>query len=1324
MLLENSLYSTPAERETLLKDKKLVMDALCFSLLGFLGCFKLGDQRAALKTYDQTEGQLRLNAIGDTNHDVSLSLKLADEAGVIPNSGAQNVTKLLYKIKSKQIKGKDLDDNQVRDLIKTLKISSHPGDSMVNAVVSEFEAGSLNLAQLAAKLFNLSKLPKFKAISGEFRTLVAKGQFTELFAKAGTVTPTSAKISNNSSAKVVTPIVAAPVSHIGGPFTAYPKDEQDGLYDELFYSNILYSALPKAVTNAGLTDKQMPSVIEGYANWVHNLVFVEKKYSEFTDKVCEQFRNFFSSQRIIGGASEVAKNRLERSFICGRWMACQSEIEKGDFGSITSFTNMLYVTSPATNDCLLPIFTEEFFKKIATDAMILKIYATGGEFIRDYESLIQAAWIVSGGVYKGPSSLSSVKEKTETWKFDTSLGEWWLRRRAHSLPATAEMVLAVYHDLDDAQACNMLNHIFSIKSPSTCQSVSKDSNPNAASFLVPVDIKDIKVSEDAKKIAGWLGQRGQGAYGLWFNDISQWETTLKKNLKDALSTGGADLWTNIMSAARQAMGMPKGYLGSEPFMNWFADQLEGSRAVSVFKHMPLYDSTAGMLYLNMAIHFLDNKGVSPGIWLNAYTTALQYSGLNQEQYQKDLETIYEENASILEKSLGDIFSTNIRDYAVGSTTAFFLLKMHKKNLFKAPNDKDFWAKLAAYAAADLGEWEIPDSMQEILFNLIGAVDQKVIRQTLLTKYEHTRKWYYNDIWMPAAKRLPDKLVVESFVNSGYTDVVTEAEVPKETMDYVKGMMKYVDPHERSYFDSYSQGYGEWLKKLVTDALFTAFAADKKISTKGITNAIRVMSMTEFNAYIEHSSQADLIKGLEIKSMLEGRELVFLWNALQKDSIELKQDVISKLLVSLGMNIKSSPGIFAIEHRKSCIDSVCDMLNQMMGHGREAEVDQLFDSMSYSIELKKAIVDWFSKAGVLANALKSIKGDEVAPLVDVDHSRLGTLMKYNNINVPTSKDVDYKKAGFKLSDFLKTHGSWKLEPLATQKDIDDQASCDRRTAEFDVFNKYRHGSIGVKFLKSFNVDLPIQREKNEIWDKAHDKDQVMDPVFHGTGSVAASFILRYGFAVVSSTDSSVVGRMLGDGIYFSNVLDKCGQYVSDGGYSRGKGNKGYLFQMRANLGKRGTDYQAGGGNLVSPEWCVFHPNDQLKIYKAHFIELVDKSEIALIKNKVKRMNESVMRIEEMTEYVDPDLQKGCISYTFVDGTIPIDEHKVIDFEEWDPSIFGDRVKLEFSGMGPILYIQVDDPEVAEIYAVRYTAEFMNDGDEFQKYLALLRGSSPT
>lgn len=40
--------------------------------------------------------------------------------------------------------------------------------------------------------------------------------------------------------------------------------------------------------------------------------------------------------------------------------------------------------------------------------------------------------------------------------------------------------------------------------------------------------------------------------------------------------------------------------------------------------------------------------------------------------------------------------------------------------------------------------------------------------------------------------------------------------------------------------------------------------------------------------------------------------------------------------------------------------------------------------------------------------------------------------------------------------------------------------ERMSVEYDAFNKYRHGDISLKFLKSFNVSIPIQEEGFARW----------------------------------------------------------------------------------------------------------------------------------------------------------------------------------------------------------------------------------------------------
>jgi len=141
--------------------------------------------------------------------------------------------------------------------------------------------------------------------------------------------------------------------------------------------------------------------------------------------------------------------------------------------------------------------------------------------------------------------------------------------------------------------------------------------------------------------------------------------------------------------------------------------------------------------------------------------------------------------------------------------------------------------------------------------------------------------------------------------------------------------------------------------------------------------------------------------------------------------------------------------------------------------------------------------------------------------------------------------------------------------------------------------------------------------------------------------------------------------------------------------------------------------------------VFHPNEQLKIYKAHFIRLVPKSKIQSIKTNLSINENTALRVKYMTEHLNEEVQSqtGTISYTFVDGTIPVDAQRSVPFEEFDTTEFGDHLYLEPSALGPVLYIKSTAMD-NDIYVVRYTTQFMNQGDDFQNFLQLLGKKAET
>lgn len=374
--------------------------------------------------------------------------------------------------------------------------------------------------------------------------------------------------------------------------------------------------------------------------------------------------------------------------------------------------------------------------------------------------------------------------------------------------------------------------------------------------------------------------------------------------------------------------------------------------------------------------------------------------------------------------------------------------------------------------------------------------------------------------------------------------------------------------------------------------------------------------------------------------------------------------------------------------------------------------------------------------IIANKFVAVTREEIAgdsvpikPLVDLDEKRILDILKYNNIKVPRAPKID---ANATLTDVMaKVVNKSDINKLAVTEIPKTAEELEQMSVEYDAFNRYRHGNIAAKIIRAFNVSIPIQDAGYAAWTAKMAAEgttsKIMRPVFHGTGTVAASMILRYGFRVIKSNDPSVAGRMLGDGIYFSNVIDKVSQYMSDGRMTRGLGAKGYIFEMEASLGQYGRDFKAAGpgtgyneSNVISPEWAVFNVNEQVKIYRAYQCELIDKTMMSDLKSK-HGINESTtaVGIKHFKGFINEALgmnRKNKVVYIFMDGTIPVSKVKSVDFEDFDASKFGNHVHRDQSGSGPTVQFDTNGP--GGVFCIRYTNQFMHDGKEIDKFMALL------
>ena len=377
-------------------------------------------------------------------------------------------------------------------------------------------------------------------------------------------------------------------------------------------------------------------------------------------------------------------------------------------------------------------------------------------------------------------------------------------------------------------------------------------------------------------------------------------------------------------------------------------------------------------------------------------------------------------------------------------------------------------------------------------------------------------------------------------------------------------------------------------------------------------------------------------------------------------------------------------------------------------------DELFEKLQpfQQSAVEEAVNNFYT----LQKAMGEIFSDDVPikPYEGMTIDRLREVMAYNNIQFP----ILPREQGESYSAFherVKENAvNAKPNVLYAEEVRITDAEKKRLTVEFESRNSHKHGTY-FEVLRAFDVNIPVQA--SEWVDFANEKEgkenKVMSPVYHGTGSIGASMILRYGFAVVESTDKSVVGRMLGDGIYISDVVDKVAQYIGDIGYSRGIGTKGYIFEMDAQLGEQWVDHQSAGvpnatyqKDVVSPEWAVFKPNGQLRIRRAYEVQLISKNDMMGIQQK--------SLIESFTDNIRG---KGVANYVFMDGMIPLSKSVIKRFDGLDRV---GRGIIDVSGKGPMVVIK--GVKTGGTFYIKDTREWLSDPvnkHEVQKFLSSIR-----
>lgn len=368
---------------------------------------------------------------------------------------------------------------------------------------------------------------------------------------------------------------------------------------------------------------------------------------------------------------------------------------------------------------------------------------------------------------------------------------------------------------------------------------------------------------------------------------------------------------------------------------------------------------------------------------------------------------------------------------------------------------------------------------------------------------------------------------------------------------------------------------------------------------------------------------------------------------------------------------------------------------------------------------------------------------ISPDKRVSENQIKTALRFNNFDVSGLKGTRIR-AKESILDFYNrvADSASKIqieEPKVKKIELDD-FNLRKEQARLSHYFNGRHGDTGLKIIDAFDYTGEDTEEHIEFI-KDHPQP-IVAPAFHGTGSLGAAMILRYGFKVV---DKSLIkaGRMLGDGIYFSNVLDKSMQYVGDSGMTRTYGSTGYVLEMDAYIGSESINYKSAGVSknstfkVASAEWCVFDPRAQLKIKKVFKIEIIANSAMmnavdafyednpdlkpttdAVVESYTPLFNSNIppLMIRESNEE-----KMYNITFMFMNGQIPITNTKTIFVDDFasqsDPNPL---ISVDPSQKGMSITIRTKNKYDILTVIVPNTDEFMatNPDNLFTVWMDLL------
>lgn len=1323
LIQENSLYKTPAERDDFIKDRTRMLDTFYINFFTFIGLFSI-NVLAPLKKYEQTEGKLLVDNIGDANHDVSLIIKLLYDQKVLSRSVVDNMTKLLVKIKTKQLASGDIKEDVIRKLLTDMQYTSHRGTAPVMAVIGDFADGKIQLKHLAYQLYNLAKKKNYSNITAEIRAVGV--YYSAWFKKVGAdvapvagVTPTPASVTPGQlPAQPSTPTPASlvldkPVVQ-AAPAPVVPKTKtKDGEF-----WNRLFNVRGKAEINALFKEYSIvtaPTLQEVTAAIQQAVDFGAIDYDNLQKTYVANLTGGISNREFTTLYSELVRAIILKSESLLDIVTPISEISSanskkmliGIFGNSTGVSEpghpanqhvikltkdfVTTITSAKFNakgtihtdliDCLQSAFWRTKVGEVFTLEEQLKLLAVLGPRAISLSVVGRSLEVVLGQPLD-PYVKTYIDKATWESKVDKNIQKLLIDL---NLLDKLQIVITSISDFDDKLAAI-----------STKAELSRFIDSNVTPLLKQTNSKFLDIRHSTKvldKLLTLPEMLAASAYDI-YDTI---KSIISPDLKYGSSSWSDHYWETLFTDG--ASKVKSGKITLKEFLLLVA-------SIDYAGALPRGVKNILRGLEPQLIEYTLSNGVGKQSY-TAYDMLKYYKFIASEDYINGLIT-----GGILDNM------TNWKFYTFDG-----ILSGSQK--LSVDSAKSIFRKL------DVIGW----THVENLTQLVNTIANKEEFAQLLSDYISVKpqpQQIKDTVIRWAAARFKEFKVNDTDLKRIYTpdtitmnmDAVMKNDSLKEHFINMSISTAESSPRQGASMIYRAAQYDE---DLLRDIMSREFTQDQIAAIVSVLNELLGVNGNSYGMNKDRHG-AGLKTATAAIGMLGSK--VF--------ESPAGEPMIENLAAIL-----SKPTSIAKEYRESVITDIASLF---VNADITPDTERAFSK--FETKTQKILASDFATSQFAQGAVDEINVNAVIkPRSVLPPKGALKVLKLNRVTIPSSSVIDFRKArGATVSlqeirdAALDAAKKFKLESQAIVEQPQSPEELEKLSVVYNRYNRYKHGGIAVKIRKVFNVNIGSQQlgwaeYLKELTDKT--TYYYRSPQFHGTASLPASMILRYGFSVIDEklareAGIKYAGRMLGDGIYSSNVIDKVSQYINDDaptGVSRRRGVVGYIFEMETQGNTWGTrcdtgnaDFSTGGtgefrnerGGLVSPEWAWRGANSQCRIKRCYEIELINREEMDDLVQKHREVNEAIRAtgFKEflLTEAIAKNGVDNWTSFTFMDNTVPIGNGKFINIDD-EPVANLQRVLprnavIDFGMYGVTIMFKTDDNSHARLL---YGSDIMSNAE---------------